>query len=222
MAVWSVALFGHFKPNFYLQDLKTGKTVSTHLFSPDFDPERFKLHEVIGNERRCVPGDLVAAKPIEQEHLWTPIERSHFLIVRIEVDDEKKFAGLLESQWDLNSYQEYAPMEFEEFDLTMKSKGGKWSKKLKPEKTEKYNEYIAVSQENCAFPRDHLRKRRMSLPLQTLEDSGIDLDRMLDPNILYVPKPSVSGFKTIDCFDKMKNRNIVKDDGLRRIDRRVF
>jgi len=223
MTIYSAVLFGHHKPNFYLQDIKTGKNVSTHLEEPDFDPTRFKLHRVTGNEKRCSPGDIVSLRPMEKEYLWTPLERSQFLIVRIEIPDDIPMPeGLVEQYWDVDSYNEFNPVSFEEMDENLSSLAeegkNKWLTKTKEQKQEDYEAHIALLRESCAYPTDYLKKRRMGISLDTLKDAKVDLERMLDPNIRYDPKLEV--FKHLDCWDKMKKRKLVKEDKLRRIDRR--
>ena len=71
MAKWSVALFGHVKPNYYIQDAKTGDTVYRSITDPgDVGPD-LKVHIVTGNDRRAKPGDIIAFKPWKDGQLWS-------------------------------------------------------------------------------------------------------------------------------------------------------
>lgn len=75
MALWSVALFGHYKP------------------------------KVEGWERRAEPGDIIAFRPISEHGFWTPTERREFLIVTLDDIEIEHLEGLKECHWDTDSYQ---------------------------------------------------------------------------------------------------------------------
>ena len=81
MAKWTVALFGHNKP------------------------------QAPGWEKRAVPGDIIAFKPIEHESRWTPTERKEFLIVTIDGVSRDQMEALCEEYWDLNTWKEYDPKD---------------------------------------------------------------------------------------------------------------
>jgi hypothetical protein len=74
MALWSAALFGHYKP------------------------------KVDGWERRAGPGDFIAVRPFSEHGFWTPTERKEFLIVVIDDLDILQLSGLVEPMWDTDSY----------------------------------------------------------------------------------------------------------------------
>lgn len=76
MALWSAALFGHYKPK-------------------DF-----------GWERRAEPGDIIAIRPYSEHSRWTPLERKHFLIVTLDDIERQQLEGTTEPQWDIESYPE--------------------------------------------------------------------------------------------------------------------
>ena len=74
MALWSAALFGHYKPR------------------------------VDGWERRAEPGDIISVRPYSEHSFWTPTERKEFLIVTIDDFELSQLSGLTESKWDTESY----------------------------------------------------------------------------------------------------------------------
>lgn len=103
MAKWSVALFGHDKPRFYLQDKVTGKTEERHVIDPDivgYDTDKYKKHVVTGWEKRAVPGDIIAFKPYKAGKLWSDLEEAHFLIVDIDGPTESQMVALCELYYD--------------------------------------------------------------------------------------------------------------------------
>jgi hypothetical protein len=61
---------------------------------------------------------------------------------------------------------------------------------------------------------EYIKKRRFKIQLDDLETVGVDIDRMLDPNIKYVPGV---GLSRLHCFDKLHSRKINKSDKLRPI-----
>jgi len=74
MALWSAALFGHYKP------------------------------KVTGWERRAEPGDIIAVRPFAEHGRWTETERKEFLIITLDDFELPQLMGLTESQWDTDSY----------------------------------------------------------------------------------------------------------------------
>lgn len=231
--VWSVALFGHYKPRFYLQDKITGKTIDALIEEPTyFDSDKYKLHNVSGWQKRCEPGDIVAFRPIEEEGLWTPRERMSFLIVTLEnLTHEQIASGIIEPNYDLNSYEEYNPMNFDDFEksivdseLEAEKENRKikkpWKDKSVEEKNKEYDDYIIHEKEKCVYPRDYFNKRRMKITLEDLDASGIDLIKMLDRNQFYSPKSPV--FSKTGCFDKLKVDKVKSDAKLNRIERRII
>ena len=81
---WTVALFGHFKDIPLKQD----------------DPV-----EHAAAIKRAQPGDVIAFKPWEDRNIWTPNERSEFLIVTIDGPTSEQMDALLEQEFDLTSYE---------------------------------------------------------------------------------------------------------------------
>jgi hypothetical protein len=224
---WSVALFGHYKPRFYLQDKITGKTVDTLIEEPiDFDSDKYKLHIVSGWEKRCEPGDIVAFRPVDEEHKWTPKERSSFLIVTIyDVTIEQISGGLVEPYWNINSYSEYNPMSFVEFEQKVidseEKQNGKikkyWKDKNIEEKNKEYDMYVDDEKQKSIYPTDYIKKKRMKISLGVLSDAGVELEQMLNRNIVYSPT-KLDHFRYTDCTDKLNNSKIKLGANLRPID----
>lgn len=127
---WSVALFGHNKPRYELREKEKtivklplhdkrnqfvqrwqNKCVGRFVDLPiDFDPNKYFIYNVIGWERRAVPGDIIACKRLKDKNKWTPLERKHFLIVTIEGPTLRQMTGgVIEPYWDINSYEEPNP-----------------------------------------------------------------------------------------------------------------
>lgn len=74
MALWSAALFGHYKPKKF------------------------------GWECRAEPGDIIAVRPISEHSLWTDTERREFLIVMLDDFEIDQLQGIVEPKWDTDSY----------------------------------------------------------------------------------------------------------------------
>ncbi len=211
---WSVALFGHYKYNYELREIeqttvrlskgvnyqnlelfeivKINKTVGRFVERPDsYDDSKYFVYEITGNERRAKPGDIIALRPFDKAN-WTPTEKKHFLIVTIEGDLlPEKIPGITEPIWDLNSY----PIKSaDEIDWTLVNPD---LKQLE------------------LYPEKHIKKRRFSLPLTTLESAAIDIDKMLDINTEHERSDKI--FDKLQSFDKLNDRNILETDGLNTI-----
>lgn len=222
MGTFSVALFGHYKPRFYLQNKKSGITVQTFVEEPiDFDASKYKLHHCSGWEKRCEPGDIVAFRPIEDADKWTPKERSAFLIVTIDgVTQQQLEGGLTEANWDINSYKEFNPMNPSTFDsfmqenekvqlLRRRTHKNLWSTFTSKQKDNAYAKYVDNEKRECEYPTDYIKKRRMQISLDMLELANVDLEQMLNPNLFYNPR--IDYFTKTDCFDKLNSQNIKYD-----------
>jgi len=182
MATWTVALFGHNKPR------------------------------DIGWEKRAVPGDVIAYKPIDQKDRWTPTERAEFLIVTIDGPSQAQMEALCEPFWDTNSYRPYEPLSYDDFVLSF----------VDPDVIDKpsaYAKYLEMMLENSRLPTTYLKKRRFNIPLETLKSAGVDEVKMLDRELLYSPKLPTLPYT--ESFDKMKSRNVLASDGLRLIEART-
>lgn len=219
MGTYSVALFGHFKPRFYLQDKTTGITVKAFFNEPtDFDIYKFRVHSVDGWEKRCVPGDIIDFKPLDEADKWTRKERSAFLIVTIDgVTREQLEGGLIEPEWDLESYPEYAPFTPADFNQQMLAREDElkqrkssiknmWSTLTVSQKDKEYRRYLELEQTRCQYPSEYNKKKRMQISLNMLRDAKVDLEQMLNPTLLYNPK--IDYFTKTDCFDKLNSKNV--------------
>lgn len=152
--LWSAALFGHHKPR------------------------------ESGWERRAMPGDVIAVRPMDHHLKWTPVERAQFLIVTLDDFEEGQLEGLVEPRWDTDSYQ-----LIPDSDL----------KKLKP------GEVVHL------FPALYHNKRRFHVPLDDLRDLGVDIDSMLDPAWRYTPEINPLPMRRV--YDKHKDRYALRTDG---------
>ena len=232
--IWTVALSVKRQPKFYLIVQIQNKTISTFVdeseVPTDLYKRRYHVHKVTGWERRAEPGDIIDFKPIEQEHIWTPYERTAFLIVTVYgATLEQMQQGMVEPLWDLDSYMEYNPLSFDEMDAEIRAKEEEWlqsGRKTKKkwddfsldEKQKNYESYLEVQVSACSYPSKHLKKRRMNIRLEKLEEYGVNTSLMLDTKELYDPKPRP--FHFTECFDKMKNRKLDTSDNLKRIAKR--
>ena len=214
MAKFSVALFGHEKPRFYLRSRKTGEIVHQLVDDPgDFSKDtEYYVYECQGWERRAVPGDIVSVRPLN--HQWTDREKKEFLIVEIDGLEPAQIGGIEEPEWDLNSYELYQPLSANDWYALMWSKADrsknrkKALQQLEETKDKNYAEYLVALKMRCAYPKEHLKKRRFGLKQDDLVTSGVNLELMLDPQIIYVPNVSV---EKEACFDKL-NTDYVKAD----------
>lgn len=155
MALWSVALFGHYKP------------------------------KEEGWERRAEPGDIIAVRPYLERGRWTDTERRQFLIVTLDDFDDLQLGGLIEPQWDTDSYP-IIPADI-------------------LEKIKAMGEVINL------YPQRNIKKRRFHLTLDDLRDMGVDIDRMLNKELFY--SPDLNPIKKIKCHDKLHGRYAKTSDG---------
>lgn len=204
--IWSVALFGHHKYKYELRerelskvrlskgtnyqgieiftDVFIHKTVGKFIDRPaGFNSDIYFIYEITGTNERAQPGDIIGIRPINHLNKWTPTEKKRFLIIFIDNLDSHQLIGITEPVWDLNSYPDMT-----DFD---------WSK--------------TTDAELLLYPQKHLNKRRFSIELNVLENAGIDIQRMLDINELYIPDKI---FDKSECFDKLNKRKIITTDNL--------
>ena len=191
---WTVALFGHWKP----KDL--------------------------GWERRAMPGDVIAYKPIEREFTWTETERKEFLIATIVGTSARQMEAMVEPQWDTDSYRPYSPETFDAFVARMlvriQSKRmatvgavhDRMVADLERDKEKLYADYVAKMRDRSRFPIAYLKKRRIHCSEDLLKSLGVDIGKMLDRDLFYNPKLPAVEFT--DCTDKLRERNILATDGL--------
>lgn len=198
MALWSAALFGHYKPRWYLRDRKTGLLVSAHVERPAAvrDNKALFLHPVEGWEFRAEPGDIIAVRPYEERDRWTDTERKQFLIVTLGDFELLHLGGLMECQWDTDSYPVFDKTTLEGL---LKKEG-----------------YVNL------HPQRHIKKRRFHVQLDDLRDMGVDIDRMLNKELRY--NPDLDPIVRTRCFDKLNARYARRADGFnllppRRIDK---
>jgi len=221
---WSVALFGHYKPKYYLVEKSTGNILNNYLLDPPkINVDKYFLYEVKGNEKRCFPGDIVAWKPFSDEHKWTEKERQEFLIITIDGPTKEQIVALTEPYWDIASYKEYAP--YRTIDAFVVAKTTIIEKrdcdksfeidKLVQNKERLYSEHLISMKERSRFPQEILKKRRMGLSFDVLVDMGVDLPAMLDKEVTY--SPTLPAIPVTFCNDKLTERQVVTEDRLRTI-----
>lgn len=155
MTLWSAALFGHYKP------------------------------KVDGWERRAKPGDIVAVRPYSEHGFWTPTERREFLIVTIAAFDLVQLGGLIEPEWDTNSYPVIPNDEIE--------------------RLRRKREIIEL------HPSRYLKKRRFHITLDDLRDLKVDIDKMLNKDVEFTPDIDPINKKKV--YDKLKGKYAQKSDG---------
>lgn len=237
---FSVALFGHKKHRYEVREVKPTRVVRSkginmygveefedrminRIVARLDDPpnytlaSKYFLYEVTGLEKRAIPGDIIAYKPYERRHTWTPTERTEFLIVTIDTQREI-LDGLFESYWDIDSYFPYNPLEFDDWckeceELVKQARNVEFARKKweAADKESEFEGYVKGMKKACMYPREHLKKRRMNYGLDVLKFAGVDIPRMLDRNILYDPQPEV---EVETSNDKLKERQVVETDGL--------
>ena len=229
---YSFALFGHYKPNWSMIEIEYDTLVATFVDEPKWDagqkawidgkivfPEHvYRLHQWIGNERRAVPGDVIACK--EAPAFWTATERKEFLIIEIDNLTFIQANALCEMEWDLNSYNLYDPLSEENWyarqvEKTLLTNDPPSSlKKLDEKRIEWFENYMFGEKFKNRFPKTHWKKRRFNIPLTTLESKGVDIEQMLDRKVLY--NPTIESNK-LEYYDKLKQRNILETDKLKTI-----
>lgn len=203
---FSVALFGHEKPRYYLRSRKTGEIIHQLVEDPgDFSKDtEYYVYECQGWERRAAPGDIIAVRPLGQQ--FSAIERKAFLIVELDGIELNQIGGVEEPEWDLTSYELYKPLSLNDWYALMWSKADiavnreKALKLLDENKEKWYAEYLVGLKERCRYPREHLKKRRFGVQQNDLETLGVDLELMLDPQVTYSPNITV---EKDACFDKL-------------------
>lgn len=180
---WSVALFGHYKPRFYLRERATGNLVTDFVDKPTeayWDEEKYYVYDVQGWEYRAQPGDIIAIKPFDKRHTWTDVEKKLFLIVPMSGFELEHHAGLVEPNWDTNSYP------------------------VLPK--EAIQKLIQANRSEELHPQRYHNKRRFNIPLTDLEAMGVDTAKMLDKRLLYAPK--LDTITTLQCYDKVKKAKV--------------
>lgn len=198
MAKWSVALFGHHKPRFYLRERKSGLLVTDFVEKPEeafWDEEKYYLYDVHGWERRAEAGDIIAVKPFKDHKTWTDNERKQFLIVTLDDFELEQLAGVTEPYWDTSTYPEITEEILE--------------------KSVKLLETLEIP-----TPAQYHKKRRFNIPLNDLQDMGVDLTKMLDKKVFYSPELDI--IKKTGCFDKMKKEKAKDTDGFNLIEPKKY
>jgi hypothetical protein len=151
--------------------------------------------------------------------IWGTEERKEFLLVDIDGPTREQLAGFVEPHWDLSSYPKFEPMDRTQFEYDLVSeyyRRGGALRQINPDEIEEmWMEYIRSLARYCSIPATHLKKRRMCVQLDVLESKGVDLEKMLDRNLTYVPDVEIT---LTDCWDKMKVRKIDNSDKLRLIE----
>jgi hypothetical protein len=232
MAKWSVALFGHNKPNFSMIEIGTDTTVVTFVNEPafydklpvtglpgwldgliEFPNHVYRLHPWVGNEKRNIPGDVVAFK--EEDGYWSETERKHFLIATIDGPTHNQMEALCEMEHDLSSYKAYEPDNLQLFYDKLAAKAPEkadpieFMDKLDANKEIYYDNYLNGMQRWSAYPLNHWRKSRFNVAESVLQNAGVDLVRMKDKNDLYAPLVT---FNKLDMYDKLRQRAVTGDD----------
>jgi hypothetical protein len=209
-----------------------------HRTKPQFDPvmrrweadgiyypeDDFSFYETVGWEKRAEPGDVVSVREFGKDS--PELAKKEMLIVTVEGPNLTKAmleGGMCESEWDLDTYSEYNPMDYNKFILDWKKRASAsrnprramqiFNREL-PRHRKHYDRYIEMEKERCSFPKEHKKKRRFHMPLNDLASAGIDVGRMLNRNEKYNPRPQ---FQHIQFADKLKQRKILPTDGLRPI-----
>jgi hypothetical protein len=197
MYKWSVALYGHYK------------------------------EKKIGWEKRAIPGDIIDFKPHEKGDIWTPKEKKEFLTVTLEGFTADQMYALREEYWDLNSYREYSPLDKSSWIKMMQERALKKANSTRALEVVGvkgdllYQNYLDGLQKKCMYPTEVYRKRRFNIDLITLRNLGVDIDKMLDCEILYVPDSRIV-LNREDCFDKKNNRNANESDNFNLIQPRTL
>lgn len=212
--------------------IEINRTVSRHVEMPtDFDTEKYFVYNVLGWEKRVEPTDIIAYKSYRMQKgivgyskfheygkdVWTEKERKEFLLITLDNLEYGQMAGICEPLWDTNSYKIYDPLSFQDWETMMIHKINQGSNVQQGlyifnlKKDEWYQEYIDTEKEICAYPSDHLRKRRFCIPMNDLKILGVDEIKMLDKAIEYVP--DMRDIQKIESYDKLKNRYTLESDG---------
>jgi hypothetical protein len=127
--------------------------------------------------------------------------------------------ALCEQEQDLNSYEAYAPIDkdtwwYQQYTKVQQKYANveKGLRLLQDNRAKWYDEYLSGCKERCAFPTAHWRKRRFRVEMEALKDYGVNIEAMLNTQILYVPK--IAPIEITDIYDKLRERNVQKGDGL--------
>ena len=237
MAKWSVALFGHDKYKYGIFETEHNVCVARYVNAPSwnesyqrwedgkvlFPAHVYHLYETIGNERRCVPGSIVAFKPYGQD--WSELEKKHFLIVTVDGLDQFQMAALCEEEWDLGKYKPYAPLTFAEYFTIQWNKTLLYADPSRPQgfleanKDKWYGKYLWMEEHKSAVATVHWKKRRYRVMESDLENMGVDLVDMKEKDTLYNPDLEIS---LNTCFDKLKDRYVLGVDNFKLIPDRTL
>jgi hypothetical protein len=236
MGTWSVALFGHYKPQYYVRAYKNGKGIDDlgyHVQEPTedemaqyrkfikwdgrYDLEKGVWVDKVDNTKRALPGHIIAVKPYGEG--WSENEQQRFLIVTMNDLELSRAEALCEQEQDLNSYETYAPLDadtwwYQQYTRIRAKYANveKGLRLLQENRSKWYDEYLAATQEACGFPSAHWRKRRFRVEIDVLKDYGVNIEAMLNTQIKYVPK--IAPIEIVDVYDKLRERNVRKGDGL--------
>jgi hypothetical protein len=169
-----------------------------------------------GWEKRPEPGDIVAFKSSGQD--WTDTEKKEFLMVTIDGPEQSQMNALCETYFDLNSYELYDPLSFDDWYSMMYLKAEtsadpqKAIALLDQNKTEWYAEYIKGAKERCRWPKLRYRSRRFHVPLNDLKILGVDEAKMLNRDLIY--EPVLADIIKTQCYDKKNARYVLLTDEL--------
>lgn len=219
MAKWTVALFGHWKPNYYLRDKITGLDVSRSVDEPvGWNTEKLNL-VVVDNSKKAQPGDIVSFKAYGRD--WVGNAKKEFLIITIDGPEQSQMTALCETYFDLDSYEIYDPLSFDDWYSMMYLKAEatadpqKAIALLEANKIDWYARYIEGAKERCRLPKLRTRSRRFHIPLSDLISLGVDGTKMLNRDLIY--EPVLADIVKTQVYDKKNDRYVLIGDGLNEI-----
>lgn len=196
-------------------ETEINQVASRHVEIPiGFNNEKLFIYNVLGWEKRAIPGDIVSSRPYKAN--YPPSAGS--LIISVDGLERGQAEALCEPYWDLESYEEYNPMIFIDWygDMFLKAENASNKKEalqlLETNKLNWYDEYIKEMQERSAYPKTYLKKRRFNIPLEDLSNFGVDVLKMLDVNLVY--QPQIFVLRKTHCYDKIREGYIFETDGL--------
>lgn len=247
---WSVALFGHYKPEYHIVEIGEftqivdGRTIvhttrpvafvlkdefveyENHYRSGDFiySKENHVLKAVGGNEFRARPGDIIAYKP---QNIWSENERREFLIVTIDGLSEGQMEALCEAYFDPASYDAFNPDTIEEYLRKVKAK-----MLLHPGVTPNNIELRFAMMDHEELYKRYIRGKleRCAFPMRKHRKRRFNIplsileSKGVDTTIMLNRGVAYSPDVIInryDCYDEMKGRFVDVSDNLRPIQPRT-
>lgn len=268
MAKWSVALFGYFKPNYYImtKDLIPIKRIVAWGYNDE--PYYADVDSFVGegkgyagldyamctkdiNKAAAIPQNVIVGQTVMQPEekdgaLRIPLYESHdkYFFATANYNFGKSYNDGQYLSWDADKHYVFVVdgnekrakpgdvIGYHPFDKAPWNEGifahylvvaldGPDANQMQALKecqwdTTSYKiPKLNRGEQVGIYPAKHEQKRRFHIPLDDLEDLGVDMEQMLSPSLHY--NPGLKIFSKVDAFDKLRDRYTLASDGLHTI-----